>query len=464
TEVLFLYDSKNLYVGVICHESTLEMIKIFKGANAWQTWSQDSIELYFDPKRDKTTYYHLMFSAGEGRMSEKGDYKQKVSGPLPDLNWQLKTRIDKGAKAWFSEVAIPLKELGIEGKKGVSFGFNIERKDFAAYGGVNEPRSFWTDPKFKPGFQPHANPAYYGLVALEAPCIIDGVELTGNGLYAADNVVFHCGNYSTAPSTAKFEVQVATVTLKGKEKVEKVISRAEQEVTLKPQTKLKPALKLDIPGEGEYVLKVLVTDVGTGTQLFSDTYSLRAVYNMDYADALANEGKVDQLISLFTGKKHPKLERKFIWGLGRTKSSKVVPVLLRELGEPRSDKIDPTSKDPNRHPYGDWKGERPGPKMWIETETEGNRAVVLSHIIQALSELGVEEGDDRIFKAVRPLLDDKMSQVRCLAARALSKMGAKGVDVLADVIEGRYVPKSIASDASLALCMRKFAMAALGER
>ncbi|MDK1031265.1 MAG: HEAT repeat domain-containing protein, partial [Planctomycetia bacterium] len=464
TEVLFLYDDKNLYIGVICHESTPDMIKIIEGGNSWQTWLQDSVELYIDPQRDKTTYYHLMFSAGNGRMSEKGDYKKKLSSPLTDIKWRWKTRIDAGAKAWYAEVAIPLDQLGIEGKKGVSFGFNVERKDLASVGGVSEPRSFWTDPKFVPGFPPHANPAYYGIVSLEAPCMVGAVGLSGKGLYGADKVFFECGNYSSEATTALFEATLVVVTQKGKEKTEKVVWKTSRKALLKPRTKYKPSLKLDIPTEGKYLLKVRVSDTATGTELFREAYRLHARYNMDFPDALAKAGKVDELIKLFTAKKHPKLERDLIWALGRTKHAKVVPVLLEQLKEPRSDKIDPMSTDPDRHPWQDWKGEKRGYKTWWETEDEGNRAIVLSHIMQALGDLGVQEGDDRIFKVVRPLLDDKMSQVRCLAARALSKMGAKGVGVLGDLIEGKIVPASIKGDKGLILCMRKFAMAALGDR
>ncbi|MDP6381191.1 MAG: HEAT repeat domain-containing protein, partial [Phycisphaerae bacterium] len=45
-----------------------------------------------------------------------------------------------------------------------------------------------------------------------------------------------------------------------------------------------------------------------------------------------------------------------------------------------------------------------------------------------------------------------------------SKMGTKGVKILADLIEGRDVPKKLSEDKRMLLCLRKFSMAALADR
>ena len=116
------YDRTALYVAWRCHEPNMAGINRFaKQHDGGDLWLDDTVELFIDVNHDRKTYYKFAANTAgvrkdvkDGNSKWNGDYRA-VPGT--------------GKDAWFVEMAIPWKTLGLDGPpaRGTVFGLNVQR-------------------------------------------------------------------------------------------------------------------------------------------------------------------------------------------------------------------------------------------------------------------------------------------------------------------------------------------------
>ncbi|NQT80005.1 MAG: carbohydrate binding family 9 domain-containing protein [Candidatus Aminicenantes bacterium] len=125
TEVGFLYDKKNLYIGVKCYDSEADKIIAREMRRDAIVDDDDYFELVLDTYHDhRTAYYFITNPHGVKReavlANEGRDYN-----PAWDGVWLCKAKItDDG---WFVEIAIPWKTLRFEEQGSSVWGINFAR-------------------------------------------------------------------------------------------------------------------------------------------------------------------------------------------------------------------------------------------------------------------------------------------------------------------------------------------------
>jgi hypothetical protein len=123
TEVKLLYDTQNLYIGVMCYDSEPERIIGTQMARDADLDADDRIEILIDTFRDRrNAFYFATNPAGallDGLIIENGQLNE-------DWNaiWNVKTR--RSDRGWSAEFAIPFKSLSFNRGR-TSWGFNFSR-------------------------------------------------------------------------------------------------------------------------------------------------------------------------------------------------------------------------------------------------------------------------------------------------------------------------------------------------
>ena len=108
TEVTFLADAENLYVGVKCVQPQMDKISKQPGPHdqlLWRPQDQllasggDVVEVFISPSADAVPYYHLVFDSVGNR------FESKSGNTGWDGIWQVKTA--RSADGWTAEAVIP---------------------------------------------------------------------------------------------------------------------------------------------------------------------------------------------------------------------------------------------------------------------------------------------------------------------------------------------------------------------
>lgn len=125
TEVGFLYDDKNLYIGIKCYDSDPSKIIAREMRRDAIVDDDDYFELVLDTYHDhRSACYFITNPHGvkrEAKMANEGrDYN-----PSWDGVWSCKAKITE--EGWFVEIAIPWKTLRFEEEGSPSWGFNCAR-------------------------------------------------------------------------------------------------------------------------------------------------------------------------------------------------------------------------------------------------------------------------------------------------------------------------------------------------
>ncbi|MBL4701861.1 MAG: hypothetical protein JKX85_11455 [Phycisphaeraceae bacterium] len=109
TEVRFLYDENNIYLGITCEEPDTDAIIIKKGLKDGPLWNNDtSVEFFLKGiDQGKGTFAQLLTNVG----ASKTDIYGGGSGRGWNIDWQTQSKITPG-KGWVCEIAVPLKEIG----------------------------------------------------------------------------------------------------------------------------------------------------------------------------------------------------------------------------------------------------------------------------------------------------------------------------------------------------------------
>jgi hypothetical protein len=101
------YDDQNLYVAFLNPEPKMDKIVAVVTDRDDAVYSDDSDEVFIDPSAGKHAYYHVIVNAkgviydGRGKDAEVFNGNEKVAVKMLD-------------KAWSLEIAIPLKDIGVD--------------------------------------------------------------------------------------------------------------------------------------------------------------------------------------------------------------------------------------------------------------------------------------------------------------------------------------------------------------
>lgn len=131
TAVKLAYDKNNLYVGYICYEPEMKLLKSTVTERDGAVWSDDCVEFFFySPEKDVIKQF-LVNPAGtqtdlERVQAQAGDpYKARKW----DGDWKVKTW--KNAKSWEAVMIIPWKTLGYDTIPANPMAVNFVRERFA---------------------------------------------------------------------------------------------------------------------------------------------------------------------------------------------------------------------------------------------------------------------------------------------------------------------------------------------
>ena len=125
TEVAFLYDENNLYVGVWCWDSMPQEIRASKMNRDSRWWTDDNFELIISPFNDNRNGY-LFITNPNGMLT---DVLVTDGGKATNLSWNgiwdVATTINNNG--WFAEFVIPFSTLKFPDKSDQIWGLNMER-------------------------------------------------------------------------------------------------------------------------------------------------------------------------------------------------------------------------------------------------------------------------------------------------------------------------------------------------
>jgi hypothetical protein len=125
TELLMLYDEKNLYIGLRCWQES-KTIVISDLKRDYSLSAQDVVEIVFDTFSGHTRGFHFAVNA----MGAVMDAQLGNDGDSRNANWNavLDAKTHIGADYWSAELVIPFKSLRFPKKDEQSWGFNFLRR------------------------------------------------------------------------------------------------------------------------------------------------------------------------------------------------------------------------------------------------------------------------------------------------------------------------------------------------
>jgi hypothetical protein len=125
TEVGFLYDEENLYIGIKCYDSEPEKIIAREMRRDAIVDDDDYFEIVLDTYHDHRTAYYFITNAHGSKREAKLANEGRDYNPAWDAVWSCKAKIT--SEGWFVEMAIPWKTLKFEERGSPSWGFNCAR-------------------------------------------------------------------------------------------------------------------------------------------------------------------------------------------------------------------------------------------------------------------------------------------------------------------------------------------------
>lgn len=126
TEVRFVSDQENLYIGVNCRQSPGAEARINFSANTLEpsVWKEDSVELFLAPE-GKTGKDFFQFLLGVS-----GAYYQRLGGSTEKWNPAWERRVQSRDGSWLAIFKIPYKTLGMS-QPPTALRFAIARSNYA---------------------------------------------------------------------------------------------------------------------------------------------------------------------------------------------------------------------------------------------------------------------------------------------------------------------------------------------
>ncbi|MDD5598795.1 MAG: sugar-binding protein [Victivallaceae bacterium] len=122
TEAYITKDRDNLYIAFLCMEPAMSKIMTNQKDRDGKIWMDDSVEIFIDPEKNESGYYHLIINSA-GIV-----YDAKVSNNFDDRSWDsgIKTAAMRQKDYWTVEAAIPLAKISPH-KRNDIWGINFTR-------------------------------------------------------------------------------------------------------------------------------------------------------------------------------------------------------------------------------------------------------------------------------------------------------------------------------------------------
>jgi hypothetical protein len=125
TEVRFLYDDDNLYIGVVCFDSQADRIIANSLQKDYQTNESDGITILIDSLHDRRSGF--TFVANPAGAKRDVQLSNNGSGNVDwDGVWDVKTSTNR--EGWIAEYVIPFKTLRFSGALSQEWGLQITRR------------------------------------------------------------------------------------------------------------------------------------------------------------------------------------------------------------------------------------------------------------------------------------------------------------------------------------------------
>jgi hypothetical protein len=125
TEVRFLYDEDNLYVGVACFDSQPDMIVVKDLREDFELNATDAVQIVIDSLHDKRSAFVFSVNAAAARRDTQVSNVDRTNQDW-DAVWDAKvTRSEDG---WFIEYVIPFKTLRFSNSPSQEWGVNVSRR------------------------------------------------------------------------------------------------------------------------------------------------------------------------------------------------------------------------------------------------------------------------------------------------------------------------------------------------
>ncbi|KPL19006.1 MAG: hypothetical protein AMJ92_05435 [candidate division Zixibacteria bacterium SM23_81] len=125
TEVIILYDSENLYMGIRCFDSQPECIEANMTQRDSELWNDDAFEIFIDSFHDlQSCSYFVINPLGtqtDGRCTGNGTSVESIW----DGDWRAMARVTSWG--WCGELAIPFFNLPFDAGKDQIWGINLMR-------------------------------------------------------------------------------------------------------------------------------------------------------------------------------------------------------------------------------------------------------------------------------------------------------------------------------------------------
>ena len=125
TEVRFLYDDDNLYVGVMCFDSDPALIAIKALKKDFNVNGSDMVQVILDSLHDRRSAFAMAVNPAGGRRDSQ--YSQNgQSNPNWDGVWDA--QVSRSEEGWSVEYVIPFKTLRFSNAPTQEWGLQITRR------------------------------------------------------------------------------------------------------------------------------------------------------------------------------------------------------------------------------------------------------------------------------------------------------------------------------------------------
>lgn len=192
------YDADNLYIAVKALDSEMPKLKATETHRDGRVFSDDVIELFFDPARTGFT----MIQLGINPLGTQADLSGDAVGMSMAWDGQWTARAARGADFWSVEVAIPFANFGLSKSVGREWAINICRER-AASGELSQ----WS-----PTGGRFALPNGFGKVAIGAdltPFYLDlGVQDWGQGIIGDNSLQLTVRNPDAAMRKVNLKLEL----------------------------------------------------------------------------------------------------------------------------------------------------------------------------------------------------------------------------------------------------------------
>ncbi len=122
------YDATGLYFAITCDEPNPERVsQASLPRDSSEIFSQEAVEIFLDPSHTQSSFYQLGINAAGSLWDSSPDQGKAWHGDIA-----VATTL--GADAWYVEVAIPWKEIGVQPQPGQLYGFNVCRDRYIGAG------------------------------------------------------------------------------------------------------------------------------------------------------------------------------------------------------------------------------------------------------------------------------------------------------------------------------------------